>query len=171
MTVPHIHKKMRFFWGKRRLDGKEKKYPQADSNWRGNLLCSRFSSSLSPLLSSSLSSYSSALSSHRFEEFSNVPACMFSVNIVIYVSLSGRDCSWKKPIACPTKEIWSKMLFYKWFWKVVTILSIHGIEVLLNNKTKSKCTLFAHPLGKNILQGTFVRYTVKSSILCNFLWL
>ena len=139
------------------VDGKEKKYSPADSNWRGNLLCSPFSSSLNPPLSSlsSLSSYSSALSSDRFEEFSNVPACMFSVNIVMYVSLSGRDCSWKKPIACPAKEICSKMLFYNWFWKVVTIRLFHGIEVLLNNKTISKCTLFAHPPRKNILQGEF----------------
>ena len=139
------------------VDGKEKKYSPADSNWRGNLLCSPFSSSLNPPLSSlsSLSSYSSALSSDRFEEFSNVPACMFSVNIVMYVSLSGRDCSWKKPIACPAKEICSKMLFYNWFWKVVTIRLFHGIEVLLNNKTISKCTLFALPLRKNILQGEF----------------
>lgn len=33
-----------------------------------------------------------------------LPGCMFALNIVTNRSLSGRDCSWKNPRACPTEK-------------------------------------------------------------------
>ena len=37
--------------------------------------------------------------------FTFLPSSMFCVSILTKESLSGRDCSWKKPRACPTKKI------------------------------------------------------------------
>ena len=47
--------------------------------------------------------------------FTFLPDCMFCVNIVTKESLSGRDCSWKKPRAC------SKNINYNTFTKVVEV--------------------------------------------------
>ena len=33
-----------------------------------------------------------------------LPGCTLSSNISTKLSLSGRDCSWKKPRACPTEK-------------------------------------------------------------------
>ena len=37
--------------------------------------------------------------------FTFLPCCIFCVSILTNESLSGRDCSWNKPRACPTKKI------------------------------------------------------------------
>ena len=36
--------------------------------------------------------------------FTFLPSRMFCVSILTKESLSGRDCSWNKPRACPTKK-------------------------------------------------------------------
>ena len=36
--------------------------------------------------------------------FTFLPGLMFCVNILTKESLSARDCSWKKPRACPTNK-------------------------------------------------------------------
>ena len=36
--------------------------------------------------------------------FTFLPSSMFCVSILTKESLSGRDCSWNKPRACPTKK-------------------------------------------------------------------
>ena len=40
--------------------------------------------------------------------FTFLPSSMFCVSILTKESLSGRDCSWNKPRACPTKKIKTK---------------------------------------------------------------
>ena len=37
--------------------------------------------------------------------FTFLPSRMFCVSILTKESLSGRDCSWNNPRACPTKKI------------------------------------------------------------------
>ena len=65
----------------------------------------RLSSSSSSLSSPSWTSPSlSILTTIPLEEFSYLLGIMFSVKMVKYGSLSGRDCSWKNPKACPVKR-------------------------------------------------------------------
>ena len=66
--------------------------------------------------------------------FTFLPGCMFCVNILTKESLSGRDCSWKKPRACPKK------IYYDTFTKVGEVpyltLTVVKIYTLIIQKMK-----------------------------------
>ena len=66
--------------------------------------------------------------------FTFLPGCMFCVNILTKESLSGRDCSWKKPRACPKK------IYYNTFKKVgeVPYLTLKVVKIPLKYK-KGNC--------------------------------
>ena len=48
-------------------------------------------------------------------KFAYLPGSTFLSNISTKLSLSGRDCSWKKPSACPEKSIYYYFLLVIFF--------------------------------------------------------
>ena len=61
-------------------------------------------------------------------EFAYLPGSTFLSNISTKLSLSGRDCSWKKPSACPEKVFFFFFISYLFCKHVFRITFAHEVD-------------------------------------------